>query len=548
MTSSHALRLFSFVATLTVASAAEKTHTLTLPLLPNEKWWGGRVVDGPVMPFHAGVEIERTLRSHIRGGANQAQPLLLSSAGRYIWNDTPFDFRFAHGAIELTAAAAPFKTGSGGSTLRDAFHAASSRFFPPSGKLPEPLMFTAPQYNTWIELVYDQTEENILRYARKLIEEGYPPGVLMIDDNWQEDYGTWEFSAKRFNHPKRMMEELHALGFKVMLWVCPFVSPDSETFRDLIKRNLLLLDPAQTQDVLWAGTKNKAGLVRWWNGVSAVLDLSNPATRAWFKDRLDYLQNEYGVDGFKFDAGDSHFYVPETGGPNFISHAPRTPEEHTIDFAEIGLAYELNEYRACWKLAGQPLAQRLRDQDHSWTALQGLIPGIIAQGLVGYSFTCPDMIGGGLNSAFEDPTKFDPELVVRSAQVHALMPMMQFSVAPWRVLDAEKSALCVAAAQLHARYGTKILALARESARTGEPIVRPLAWQWPGLGYEEIADQFMLGDDVLVAPVVHRGARQRTVQFPPGQWLGDDGSVVQGPSIQTISAPLSRLPHYTLQR
>ena len=528
--------------------AVEPTHEQTLALLPGEQWWGGRVVDGPVMPFHAGHELERTLRSHLRGGANQAQPLLLSSAGRYIWNDGPFDFRFAGGELQLTHATTPWVVDHAGASVRDAFRAAAARFFPPSGKLPEPLMLTAPQYNTWIELLYDQTEEKILRYARTLIQEGYPPGVIMIDDNWQEDYGVWEFSARRFQNPKRMMEELHALGFKVMLWVCPFVSPDSETFRYLVKNNLLLLDPSQTQDVLWAGTKNKAGLVRWWNGVSAVLDLSNPATRAWFKAQLDRLQQEYGVDGFEFDAGDSHFYVPESGGPNFVSHAPRTPEGHTIDFAELGLDYPLNEYRACWKLAGQPLAQRLRDQDHSWVALQGLIPGIIAQGLVGYSFTCPDMIGGGLNSAFEDPTKFDPELVVRSAQVHALMPMMQFSVAPWRVLPREMADLCVAAAKLHDQFGRHILALAERSAQDGEPIVRPLEWQWPHQGYAAIRDQFMLGDDLLVAPVVEKGARSREVVFPPGRWRGDDGSVVQGPVKQTIQVPLARLPYYRLER
>jgi alpha-glucosidase len=520
------------------------TESLVIPLLEGEKWWGGRVVDGPLMPFGAGETIERTLRSHVRGGANQSQPLLISSAGRYVWNEGPFDFAFRDGALVLTEGAEPWQTGREGTTLRDAFRAASKKFFPPSGRMPEPLMLAAPQYNTWIELLYDQTEENILRYAQRLIAEGYPPGVLMIDDNWQEDYGVWEFSARRFKNPRAMMDELHALGFKVMLWVCPFVSPDSETFRYLVKRDMLLLDPQKVQDVLWAGTRNKAGMVRWWNGVSAVLDLSNPTTVDWFNAQLDRLQRDYGIDGFKFDAGDSHFYVPEAGGSVLVSHAPRTPEEHTIDFARIGLKYPLNEYRACWKLAGQPLAQRLRDQDHSWEALQGLIPGIVAQGLMGYSFTCPDMIGGGLNSAFEDPAKFDPELVVRSAQVHALMPMMQFSVAPWRVLPADMAALCVEAARLHDRFGEHILALAKRSARDGEPIVRPLAWQWPGCGYEKIHDQFMLGEDILVAPVVEKGARQRTVTFPPGRWQGDDDSVVRGPSTQNIQVPLGRLPHY----
>lgn len=274
--------------------------------------------------------------------------------------------------------------------------------------------------------------------------------------------------------------------------------------------------------------------------------MSNPATRGWFQGRLDRLREVYGVDGFKFDAGDSPFYVPESGQA-FGSFAPRTPEQHTMDFATVGLSYSLNEYRACWRMAGQPLGQRLRDQDHSWTALQGLIPGILAQGLMGYAFTCPDMIGGGLASAFEDPAKFDPELVVRSAQVHALMPMMQFSVAPWRVLDPEKAAICAGAARLHARFGDFILDLARKSAVSGEPIARPLAWQFPAGGYEKIHDQFMLGDTLMVAPIVQRGGLRRRIEIPPGDWLADDGTTVRGPTTIEVAVPLTRLPYFRLQ-
>jgi alpha-glucosidase len=138
------------------------------------------------------------------------------------------------------------------------------------------LLFTHPQYNTWIELMYDQNKKDILTYARAIIDNGFPPGVLMIDDNWQEDYGTLEFSARRFQNPRGMMAELHRMGFKVMLWVCPFVSADSADFRYLADQGLLLLDPQKTQDILWANTRNKAAVIRWWNGASACLDLSNP--------------------------------------------------------------------------------------------------------------------------------------------------------------------------------------------------------------------------------------------------------------------------------
>jgi alpha-glucosidase (family GH31 glycosyl hydrolase) len=515
-------------------------RTLEIELLPGERWWGGRIVDASLMPYGADRPVRRSLHAPPHEEGNQIQPLLLSSAGRYVWNEQPFDFEFDAGRLRLSRSAGVWETGSGGTSLAEAFRAAAARYFPTLGRMPADLLFTRPQYNTWIELVYGQTQERILAYARAIVEQGYPPGVLMIDDNWQEDYGVWEFSVRRFPDARAMVAELHALGFKVMLWVCPFVSPDCETGRLLADRGWLLRQRVRGA----AETADLPALVRWWNGASAVLDLSHPGARRWFDEALARLVERTGVDGFKFDAGDSGFYVPALPGLEYVSHEPRTPEEHTMDFARHGLRYPFNEYRAAWRCGGQPLAQRLRDKDHRWEALRDLIPGILAQGLMGHAFTCPDMIGGGLVSSFADPDRFDPELVVRSAQVHALMPMMQFSVAPWRVLEPAMNAHCLAAARLHVQHADRILEQAKRAAATGEPIVRPLAWTWPEGGYEPVQDQFMLGDDLLVAPVVARGARRRAVEIPPGRWRADDGSTLEGPTRIEVEAPLDRLPHF----
>ena len=86
-------------------------------------------------------------------------------------------------------------------------------------------------------------------------------------------------------------------------------------------------------------------------------------------------------------------------------------------------------------MGGKHLIQRLHDKNHDWTDLKKLIPHMLLEGIMGYPFSCPDMIGGGQFKSFFDDAKIDKELIVRSTQVHALMPMMQFSVAPWRILD-----------------------------------------------------------------------------------------------------------------
>lgn len=528
-------------------SATEKNfpkgETIEIELLPGEFWWGGLSVDGYLMPFGEETELQRKLYGNNAG--NQATPLLVSSKGRYVWSEMPYSYHFENSVLKLDETLGEVYIGVGGDNLAEGFTTVSEKFFPSNGKIPDPLLFTAPQYNTWIELIYNQNEKDIRAYADAIISNGYPAGVMMIDDNWQQSYGDWRFRADRFEDPKGMIRYLQDHGFKVMMWICPFVTADTENFRYLAAEGLLHLDPERTQEILWANTRNKAAIIRWWNGASAMLDLSNPRAVAWMEAELDYLVEEYGVDGFKFDAGDMPFYERS----EIISFKEDSiPNDHTQHFAELGLKYPLNEYRASWKMAGLPLAQRLRDKTPDWGDLQQLIPGIIAQGLMGYAYTCPDMIGGGEYQSFLALDSIDQELVVRSAQVHALMPMMQFSVAPWRVLSPENNEICKDMANLHAQFGEEILALAHRSAETGEPIVKPMAWFWPDAGYELIQDQFILGDDLLVAPVVESGARSRTVVFPKGIWIGDDDTEVVGPVSIEIDVPLERLPYYRLQK
>lgn len=497
-----------------------------ITILKNEKWWGGAVLDGRNSPLD-----QNTFRYDQNGNCkdNQAAPFFLSSKGSYVWSDKALDIKFSEGKLFVDSKMGEVISGRAGETLKEAFLFSSKNFFPPSGEIPDPLLFTSPQYNTWIELQYNQNERDIIKYAENLISNGFPPGVIMIDDNWQDRYGTWNFDCEKFSDPKGMIEKLHSMGFKVMLWVVPFISSDSPVYRKLSEKKMLVFADAN---------KRRAAQVVWWNGVSGLLDLSNPESEKWFKEQLDNLVKVYGVDGFKLDAGDPERYAGTYSMNNF------TPNDQCEAYAKIALDYKLNEMRACWKLAGQPIVQRLRDKSHSWDDVRVLIPDMIGLGLIGHQFGCPDMIGGGDFVSFTDSAVMDEELIVRSAQVSALMPMMQFSVAPWRILNKENLAICKNMANLHYQLGNEILELAKICAVSGEPMVRNLEYEFPGKGYEEIKDQFLLGSKIMVAPVAEKGARSREVIFPEGNWQGDDGSMVAGPAKLKIKVPLERLPWY----
>lgn len=506
---------------------AQPYHTDVLSL-KNEKWWGGLVALGNQMPFSPITSTYDLSRNNLN---NQVVPLMLSSAGRYIWSEQPFRFRMNNDTLQITSDYEKPEVVIAGSTLQDAYQAASARHFPPSGKLPEEIFFSKPQYNTWIELMYNQNQKDILAYAEQVIANDFPTGVFMVDDNWQKYYGNFEFKPEKFPDPQGMINQLHRQGFKLMVWICPFVSSDSPEFRLLQSKGYLLKQKGTGQPAI----------IHWWNGMSACYDVTNPQAVTFLKQQLKEAQEKYGIDGFKFDAGDVSYMRGEYDFYDKQANANTFSEK----WAAIGLDFPYNELRTSFKLGGRELVQRLGDKDYSWKAASLLIPDMIAAGLLGHLYTCPDMIGGGQFGSFLniDADKFDQELIVRSCQIHALMPMMQFSVAPWRILDARHLDICRRYARLHEQMGDYILHIARHASHTGEPIIRHMEYTFPHQGFLDCKDQFMLGDRYMVAPLLTKGNR-RTVMLPEGTWKDDQGKKFKGPKKIDIEVPLERLPYY----
>ncbi|MDN5803200.1 MAG: glycoside hydrolase family 31 protein [Microlunatus sp.] len=504
--------------------------TQQLDLHPGELWWGGAVADGQAMPFgrarhRRDLAVSAGLIQDPEAGANQSAPILVSSSGRYVWSEQPFGYSFdGSGGLQITGS--DVIVGRSGNSLRSAYQGVSGVHFPGSGATPSEAMFTAPQYNTWMEMPYRPTQDAVLAYARGILDAGFPPGLLMIDDRWSHDYGTWVFDRSRFPDPRAMVDQLHAWGLPVMLWLVPFISPDSDTFRMAAREGWLIAAPG-----------GEPVIRKWWNGYSAVPDLTDPASLAWLRAELVRLQTEVGVDGFKFDAGDLRDYRVDDQ-----TVAPTGPTGQCEAWARFAAEFPFNELRACWKMGGQPLAQRLHDKPPHWggDGLASLIPESIAQGLIGAGFNCPDMIGGGDVASITAGAEMDQELFVRFAQCSALFPMMQFSMAPWRVLDEQHLVAVRAAVNLRQSLLPDIMALVRHAAETAEPILRSVGYHHRG--YERVHDQFLLGEDLLVAPVLERGATTRGVLIPPGRWAYLDGSVVEGPTQNKVEVSLESLP------
>lgn len=246
---------------------------------------------------------------------------------------------------------------------------------------------------------------------------------------------------------------------------------------------------------------------------------------------------DYGVAGFKLDGGDPSYWDKDYKDGNLQS---------MLWIDSIDNAFK--ETRSCYKLAGQPIIQRLNDKRHLWHSenaepgLSSLLPFIMTQGLVGYMYGCADMVGGGRASDFLYKSNLDDELIIRWCQASALLPMIQFSLDVWNRKQNRVAECCKKAVDIREKFMPYLLEKLEEASHTGVPAVRYLEFEFPGRGFERMTDEFMLGEKYLVAPVLEKGAEEREVVFPAGKWRDTEDGEIFGEGRHTVCAPIDKLP------
>ncbi len=511
---------------------------LNFKMLENEHWWGGTVGFAEEMPFDKDTIKLVDLDKHVY---TQTATLFLSDKGRVIWSKEKYKINFNLGDISIEGID-DVSLIEAGSTLREAYLFAMNNYFPFEKDIHiNRFFFQNPQFNTWMEFIKEQTEENVIAYAEEIVANGYTPGVIMIDDGWQQAIGTWEFNGLYYKNPKKMIDRLHELGFKVMLWICPFVCLDSPDYVKLKEKvhNKGVDHLVRTED-------GSVGIFSWWNGYSGLLDMRKEGDVKFIKDQLDHLINEYGVDGFKFDGG-AYVYWCINGE---IKGNPKREELCRV-WTEFCAQYEFHEFKDTFNAGGKPYVQRLWDKGHKWkgfNSLESLVPAGCFVGLIGSPFICPDMVGGGSWTAFlEEPV--NNELFMRWAECSALFPMIQFSYLPWRHTSEQCAKVCFDMSKLHNKFAPYIEECVKNAEQTGEPILRFMEYSYPNQGYAKIIDQFMLGEDVLVSPVLDAGEVTKNVVLPQGEWIdGNDGKVYQGNQTIKMDAPVDKLLYFTRKK
>lgn len=531
----------------------ERTFVSKIKVEKGEHWYGGAVNLGEEQPWTDSSDTcnrrygKRDYDLSVDCWGGGVMPFLVSDRGRYVWSEGPFKFRFEKGTLRIESNVEKVSVTKAGETLREAYLAGTRAHFPFSGKTPPAEFFTKPQFNNWIEIfLHGVNQEVSEKYVRDLAASGFPCGVFMTDGGWMKYHGSELFDEIKFPDPVRYFDLIRTNGWKSILWMSHFVSPDSQKeYRQLRYYPHAGIPGSGYQKGLDYLVHKKHGndcvIMSWWSGRSAGYDLTNPEAFEYYVRRLQKFASDYHFDGFKFDAGNPDF-IPEDDYRLFKPGMPRC--EYGRAYTMVGTRIPYNEFRSGYGTGGKEIVQRLHDQPHAWAAQKNIIKDMISGGLIGYPYAVGDMIGGGLCGSFFPGKPFYPELVVRSCQLQALMPMMQFSLAPWRVLSKEYCDICRDYANLHCSFGPYIMTLAENAAKTGEPILRSMDYEFPGQGFGACDTQFMLGPDWLVAPVL-TSENKVTVRLPKGEWKDDLGATHAGPkTLELADVPIARLPRY----
>jgi alpha-glucosidase len=170
-----------------------------------------------------------------------------------------------------------------------------------------------------------------------------------------------------------------------------------------------------------------------------------------------------------------------------------------------------------------------------WEELRAVLGRVLGLGLCGVPFCGADVAGG--------PSRPSDELYLRALQMCAFLPFFRSGCDPWEfgpeVLRSARAAML-----RRERLMPYLVTLTRLARRTGAPCVRPLWWQHArDRTLRDSEDAFLLGDALLVAPVLAPGVRRRRVRIPRGRWHDPaTGELFEGPREVELQAPLSRIP------
>ncbi|MGW7419601.1 glycoside hydrolase family 31 protein [Streptomyces sp. NPDC054813] len=395
------------------------------------------------------------------------------------------------------------------------------------------------------------SEQEVRRIVGGYQERGLPLDAVHLDIDHYDAHQVFTVDHEHFPKLPTLAEELRRDGIRLVSIVDPAVKAASgnAVYDSGMGVDAFVRDPSGrlVEGVVWPGEAvypdfTHARVRKWWGGLYEERlaqgfagfwhDMNEPTSFNAFGESTLPRASRHALEGRGGDHREAHnVYALCMARAAYEGLRELAPKERPFLFSRAGWA-GMQRYGGTWS----------GDVATGWPGLRASLSLVLGLGLCGVPYSGPDV--GGFDGS---PS---PELFLRWFQLGAYLPLFRTHASmragrrePWEfgaeVLEHARVALLE-----RRRLLPYFVTLAHLARRTGAPYVRPLWWGAPeDRALRDCEDAFLLGDSLLVAPVLGPGADRRAVQLPRGRWYDTlTERVYEGPGQVLVDAPLSRIP------
>jgi alpha-glucosidase len=396
-----------------------------------------------------------------------------------------------------------------------------------------------------------QSESDVREIAKGFQDHQLPISAIHLDIDYMDGYRVFTIDHARFPDLRQLSDDFRSQGVNLVTIIDPAVKRDTgyPVYRDGLQEDVFCKTPSK---------KVLHGVV--WPGWAAFPDFTNPRTRIWWGELYSHLLDK-GISGFWHDMNEPAAFsawgdtsLPHDTKHNLDGRTGNHLEAHNL----YGLLMNKAGYEGIKKLrpdkrpwvfsrSGWAGLQRYAwnwtgDVASTWEALSQTLITIIGLSLSGHYFSGSDIGGFSGNPS--------AELYLRWFQMSSFHPFFRTHSAigterrePW-VFGEPYTSIIKKYLSLRYRLIPYIYTLSAQSHQEGIPLILPIFWEYPEWAAAwDIDNQFLLGSDILIAPVLQPDCISRDVILPPGEWylLWDD-TCLKGPSTTKIQVSLERIP------
>ncbi len=352
-------------------------------------------------------------------------------------------------------------------------------------------------YGLWLSTSFttDYDEKTVLEFVDGMAERNIPLSVFHFDCRWMKEleWCNFEWDKSKFPDPEGLLKKLHERGLKICVWINSYIGQKSPLFEEGAKNGYFIKN---TDGSVWQWDKWQAGM--------GIVDFTNPEATKWFQG---YLKNlvAMGVDCFKTDFGER---IPTEGVQYYDGSDPELMHNYYTYLynkavydvlVETKGAEEAILFARSATVGGQQFPVHWGgDCSSNYPSMAESLRAGLSFGMSGFGYWSHDIAG------FEDQAT--PDLYKRWTQFGLLSSHSRYhgSTAykvPW-LYGEEAVDVAREFTELKLQLKPYLKKMAVETHETGVPMMRAMVLEFPDdPTCEDIDTQYMLGDDLLVAPV-----------------------------------------------